>query len=231
MHKAFLTLALVALLALPVLAQRGQRAGGMFGLMDGTALLGNKSVQDELKLSDDQKKDIKAATDARLKAFRAAMEDMDREAMQKAGQEFTKSMTRVREKLTSAQAKRLFQIEVQVATKNNSTRVFQYPEVQKALKFTEKQQKLVKSTISDFEKDVKKLMEESKGDGQKMFANMKKIRERGKEAYTTITRSLDDTQQKALKDLGGEKFELKMQVPLGGGRPGRGQKDKKKDDL
>ena len=54
MRKCVLTLALVGLLALPVYAQFG------FGGRGGTGmLLTNKSVQEELKLTDAQKSDVK----------------------------------------------------------------------------------------------------------------------------------------------------------------------------
>ena len=54
MRKVFLTMALVGLLVIPVLAQfRGGFGGGQ---LTGDALLMNKSVQEELKLTDDQKK-------------------------------------------------------------------------------------------------------------------------------------------------------------------------------
>jgi hypothetical protein len=227
MRKALLTLALVALLALPVL---GQRPGGFMrgGGMDATQLLGNKSVQDELKLSDDQKKDLKAATDARGKAMRKAFEDMDREAFPKISEDFTKAVKKVKDKLTSEQAKRLQEIEIQVAARNNSVRIFQNPDVQKLLKLTDKQKSLVKSTLSDLEKDIKEFAEENKGNFRKIG---EKMREMGKEAFTSITKTFDDDQKKAFKDAQGKAFELKMEGF--GGRPGggKGKRDKKKDDF
>src|SRR5262249_12851104 len=59
--KMLLTLAVVALVSSPALAQRPQRpqpgAGGP-GQLSGAALLANKSVQEELKLTEDQTKKI-----------------------------------------------------------------------------------------------------------------------------------------------------------------------------
>jgi hypothetical protein len=202
----------------------------MGGGMDATGLLANKSVQDELKLSDDQKKDIKAANDARGKAMRKAFEDQDREAFAKINEDFTKAMKKVKDALTSAQAKRLFQIEVQVATKGNNPRIFQNPEVVKALKLTDAQQKKVKTAITEMEKDVKELFEDAKGDQKKMFQAFGKMRELSKEAYTTVAKALDDDQKKTLKSLEGEKFELKME----GGffkKGKKGGKKEKKDDF
>jgi len=235
MRKAFLTLALVALVALPVLAQRGGR-GFMGGGGDVSAqLLANKGVQEELKLTDSQKKDVKAATDARQKAFEKAREDKDFEAFGKINEDFTKAMKKVKDKLTSTQSKRLMQLEVQVAAKNKSVRIFQNPDVQKALKLTDKQKKKLKSTLSDLEKDTKELMEDAKGDFKKMRQAFGKMREMGQEAYTTVTKTLTEEQQKTWKTLGGEKFEGKgvpFESPFGkfGKGKDKGGKRKKKND-
>jgi len=237
MRKAILTLTLVGMLALPVLAQRF--GGGFMGGATGDALLANKSVQDELKLSDAQKKDIKTASDARQEAFRKAREDKDQEGVQKAQQDFTKAMTKVREGLKSDQRKRLVQIEVQLATKNNSVRIFNNPDIQKALNLTEKQKKTLKSTLSDLDKDTKELFEDAKGDFKKLRGMREKMTEMNKEAFTTVTKTLTDEQKKTWKTLGGEKFEGKG-FPFegfGGGfgkEKGKGRKDKgrkKKDDF
>src|SRR5438105_436365 len=86
MRKTFFTLGLVALLVLPVLAQRQRGGFGRF-VIDGTMLLGNEGVQKELKLSDDQRKDLKTANEAFRKAAQQAREDKDQEAGQKAREE------------------------------------------------------------------------------------------------------------------------------------------------
>jgi hypothetical protein len=232
MRKALLTLALVALLAVPVLGQFPGRFMGGRGGMDGTQLLANKSVQEELKLSDDQKKDIKAANDARGKAMRKAFEDMDREAFPKINEDFTKAVKKVKDKLTSDQSKRLQEIEIQVAVKGKQVRVFANAEVQKILKFTDKQKSTVKSTLSDLEKDVKELMSEAQGDRQKMGAAFKKMAEMNGEAFATVSKSLSDDQKKTLKDAQGKDFTIKMENPFGrGGRGGRGKGKDKKDDF
>jgi hypothetical protein len=231
MRKALLTLALASLLAVPALAQFRFGGMGFGGGADATALLGNQSVQDELKLSDAQKKDIKTATDARNEAFRKAREDMDFEGIRPAQEAFTKAMKKVQEKLTTTQSQRLMQIEVQVATKNNNPRIFQSEAVQKALKFTDKQKKLVKSTFADFEKDMKELFEENKGNFRKIG---EKMSEMNKEAMSTITKTFDADQQKGWKSLGGEKFEGKgfpfEMKGFGKGGFGKGGKGKKKKD-
>src|SRR5262249_39444275 len=226
MRKTLLTLALVALLAMPVAAQFG--FGGF--QLDSTALLANKSVQDELKLSDDQKKAIKDANDAMMKAFEKAREDMDFSGIAEARQTHQKGIKKVLDKLDEKQAKRLMQIEVQLATgKNKNPKIFANAGVQKALKLTTKQKDTVKTTLSDLDKDVKEVADDAKGDFKKMFTKMTELRN---EAYTKIEKSLDDDQKKDLGKLGGEKFEIKLEFPGFGkkDKDKKEEKDKKKED-
>ncbi len=233
MRKVLLTLALVGLLAVPaVLAQRGGFGRGGFGfgrggmVIDASTLLANKSVQAELKLSDDQKKDLKEINKARA-LLRAAREDDDKDAAKEAQASLEKATKKLKESLTSAQSKRLLQIEVQLAVKRNNAKIFENTEVQKALKLTDKQKKLVKTTFSEMEKDLRELREEAKSDPKKFREVFQKQREMSKEAFTTITKSFDDDQKKAWKDLPGEEFEGKG-FPFEMGFPGFGQ-DRGKD--
>jgi hypothetical protein len=238
MRKVFLTLGLMAVLSLPILAQRGGRGfgGGMMGPITSATLLSNKSVQDELKLTDDQKKDIKTAGEVRQKAFRKAQEDMDREGFQTAMQDYGKAMKKVADNLKTNQKERLLQIEVQLAVKNKSPRIFANPDVQKALKLTEKQTKMVKNTLSEADKDAKEVMEDAKGDFSKMREAFQKIQKLNQDSYAAISKSLDADQKKALETFQGTKFTGKGPPfeqgrfgPGGGGR--RGGKDKKTDDF
>jgi hypothetical protein len=96
MRKVLLTLALVGLLAVPVCAQFG------FGFgrgMDATQLILQKSVQEELKLSDDQKKALTEANDAFQKAFREAIQEKDFSGIAKANETRTEAVKKVIEKL------------------------------------------------------------------------------------------------------------------------------------
>ena len=61
--KLVLALGVVVLVATPALAQRGGRGGGGFGALGVAQLAQNKSVQEELKVSEDQGKKIKEALD------------------------------------------------------------------------------------------------------------------------------------------------------------------------
>jgi hypothetical protein len=222
MRKTLLTLALVALLAIPASAQFG------FMPIDATMLLSNKGVQDELKLSDAQKKDLKTANDAFQEAIRKAREDMDFSGLATARQDQVKAIKKVQDKLDEKQAKRLAQIEFQQVTKGKmkNPRIFANTHIQTALKLTSDQKKTVKTTITELDKDFKELDDEAKGDLQKGFANFKKKAELNNEAYEKITKTLDDDQKKDFDKAGGEKFTLKMDF----GGFGKDKKKDKKDD-
>jgi Spy/CpxP family protein refolding chaperone len=246
MRKTLLTMALVALLAVPVLAQRFGGGFGMFGgAQGGDRLLMNKSVQDELKLDDKQKKQLeeisKSAREEGRKAFEA-MKDGDKEkAMEifkKVGEEQTKSLKKFKDGLTSTQTKRFGQIEVQVAKQRNEVNIFKREDIQKALKLTDKQKESVKETLSDLEKDVKEVMEDAKGGGKEKRGELfKKLQTMRKDAFEKVTKAFSEDQNKAWNELSGEKFEYKEDKGRFGGFGGKGKRggkkdgDKKKDDF
>jgi Spy/CpxP family protein refolding chaperone len=224
MRKVLLTAALAGLLVLPVFAQFRP---GMMGRMGGDMLLLNKSVQDELKLTKDQKSQLEKIQKAQRAAFAKAREafkdgdaDTGKEIMEKAGKEATKSIKKVKDTLTTTQAKRFTQIQIQVA----GLEAYAREDVQKALKLTDKQKDDIKDIRDDLGKDIKDLMEDARGDREKFGAAMKKIAKLRADAQAKITKSLTDDQKKAWKDLTGEPFTLKMD--FGGGRRPR---DRKKD--
>src|SRR5437868_2001460 len=112
MRKRMLALVVVALIGMPVAAQfRG------FGPMDGTALLSMKSVQEELKLTKEQMKELADANEELQKAVKTAREDMDFSGIAKAQQEHSKAVKKVLDKLDTKQAKRMTELEFQAATK------------------------------------------------------------------------------------------------------------------
>jgi hypothetical protein len=222
MRKTLLTLALVALLAMPVAAQFG---GFGMGQADSAMLLSQKSVQDELKLTDEQKKAVAAANEDLTKALQKAREDMDFSGIRTAMEDQRKALKKVVDKLDEKQAKRLMQIEVQLATgKQKNPQIFANAGVQKALKLTTKQKDTTKETLSNLEKDVKEVLDDAQGDRQKFREAARKIGELRTESYTKIEKTLDDDQKKDFGKLGGEKFEMKWEFP------GFGKKDKKEKE-
>jgi len=228
MRKVLLTVALAALVYLPVMAQPGPGLFGRGGDLS-AMLLANKDVQKEIKLTDDQKKDIEKAGKERQEAFAKAREDMDREGFQKAMETYTKAITKVKKDLKPEQQKRLLGIEVQVAEKNKTVAIFKNAEVVKALSLTEKQQDAVKELMSEYEKDAKEIFEEVKGDRTKFKGAFEKIQKMGGETFTKVTKSLTEKQQEAWKELKGEKFDVNLfgTFPKGKGK----DRPKKSDDL
>jgi hypothetical protein len=237
MRKTLLTLTLVTLLALPVLAQRQPRGGFGGGMQGGDMLLMNKSVQEELKFTDAQKKiaaDVAKATTELREKMMEAFKDKDKEKATelrtKITDETAKGAKKIKESLNSVQAKRFEQIEVQVATKSTDPKIFNRDFVKAALKLTDKQKETVKEEVSNFEKDAKEVMDDIKGDFRKMRDAMTKVGGMRKEAYEKITKSLSEDQVKTYKTLGGDAFELKMERGGFGKDKGKGKRgDKKKD--
>lgn len=218
--KACGTLALAALLVSPALAQR-QRPGGGGGL-----LLANKSVQDELKLTKDQKEKVNEVSKKAQEKIAAALKDVPRDqrrekmaaVMKEVNEENKKALAGV---LKDDQQKRYKQIQTQV----RGIRAFGDPEIQKALNLTDEQ----KTSIKEISEGIqKKIAEETKDlEGRERFTKGREIRQKlTKEAMGQVASKLTPEQKKTWKDLTGEKFEIKFERPTrpgGGGRtpPGR----------
>lgn len=216
-----LTAGLAVVLALPVLAQQpgGGRGGrGGFGGMGGDPkmLLLNKSVQDELKLTDDQKADLAKVQDKIREAGKAARDSGDREKGREAREAAIKDIEKWQTALKPEQSKRLKQIQLQVSGLN----AFTEPDVQKELKLTDKQTAEIKDINENLTKDMRDLRNSGGGDFAKM---MEKGRELRKEALDKVTGLLTDDQKKTWTEMVGEKFEMKFDGPPGGGKGKRGR--------
>src|SRR5262249_36730829 len=152
-----LALALSAVIAIPALAQP-PRGGGFGG---GGSLLTNKSVQEELKVTEEQNTKIKEFTD-KLRA-EAPMRDpnADREEQAKKFQEYRKVSGEktdkfVKETLTEEQQKRYKQIQIQQAGLLPGFRGMGGPseDTLKALKVTDEQKTTFKEIGEQLGKDI-----------------------------------------------------------------------------
>jgi hypothetical protein len=221
-RKLLLALALLGLLVLPVYAQFG--FGGGTGL-----LLFHKSVQNELKLTDAQKADLKKVSDkmnADMAKGREAFMEGDfktgQEIFKKARETAAKGITKYKEKLTPAQAKRLGQIELQVDARATGLKIFQQERVTKALKLTDKQKDALTGAIKDADADIKGITDDiPKGDFRAMFAAQKKIATIHQKAVAKFQKDLTEQQKSAWKELTGAPFELKLDFP----KKGKGKRD------
>jgi len=224
--------ALVLALAMPAFAQRqgrGGRGGGMMGQQAGPMLIFNKSVQDELKLTDDQKASLTKLQGKQREAMTKAREDAGgdfakmREAMQAFQQEMGKEVHTI---LKPEQQKRFKQIQVQVG----GARALQNAELSKDLNLSEKQKEEIKGILDDAQKDVREIFQDAQGDRERMQAAMQKVQKINQDANAKALKVLNSDQQTKYKELAGDKFDYKPdQFGPGGGR-GRGRgKNKNKD--
>jgi Spy/CpxP family protein refolding chaperone len=212
-HRMVPALAAFGLLAAPVLAQRPGGGGfGFGGPPGGPTLLLNKSVQDELKLSDELKRKLTKINEKRGEEMRKVFQDSqgDREKMQEGMKKLTdetnKAIAEVEKGLTADQTKRFKQIEVQMA----GIRAFSLPEVQKALSLTDKQKTDAKAAIDAVQKDTREMMQGVDfTDREKMQETRKKIEAMTKEAFDKLTGTLSADQKKTWAELTGAKFEFK----------------------
>jgi len=206
--RTLLGLALVALIAGPAAAQ----GRGGFGRGGNPAqLLGNASVQQELKLDDKQLEKAKElAEKAREKQTQA------RESLQGLeGEELTKKRTEVQreigtwankemgEFLKPEQVARLKQISLQ----QRGAMAFSYPEVAQKLNLTDAQ----KTEIREIAQAAREKMPSREDFQSDREAAMKKSQEVNKETLAQVVTKLNDEQKKTWNDLLGSPFEVKYE--------------------
>jgi hypothetical protein len=211
----FMGLCLMIGVATPLLAQPGR--GGFGGGISVAMLAEQKSVQEEVKLTDDQVAKVKKVTEDVRKKYdddlKAARKDKDREKSaalnKKISEETNKGLTDV---LKPDQLKRIKQIELQLG----GLRALSRDEVAKELKLTDKQQEDLKGRGEDLAKDSKDLFKEKGG--------FEKIRTMSMESAAKFVSTLSDDQKKIYKEMTGKKFEGKIEPPMFG-RPNKGDKE------
>lgn len=233
-----------AAVAQPPGGGRGGFGGGMFGggLNVYTLVATNKALQDEVKVTDEQKTKLEAALkpiqEEQDKAFprpmaggggqreRPTEEQMKERAekMAKFNDERKKAVAGV---LSADQTKRLSQIGYQamgVAAFNNK-------DVQAGLKLDDGQKEKIKGIADEYTKDSRELMQGAfqRGGGgggdreemQKRMAEMNKKREAlTKDATDKIEGVLTAEQKTAWKGMVGEKFDTSKLMQMPGGRRG-----------
>ena len=212
-----LALALSAVIALPALAQP-PRGGGMGG-RGGAMLLTTQSVQEELKLTEEQTTKIKEFGDKARADMPKFDPNGDREEFQKAikammekGDKFAK------ETLTADQSKRLKQITLQ---QGGILGAVQNEETAKALKITDDQKTSLKEMGEAMMKDMQELRS---GGGRPTPETTKKIAALRKEVSDKAVGTLTDEQKTMWKEMTGKAFEIKQEARPGGDRPNPGKK-------
>jgi hypothetical protein len=217
----FLALFLAIGLVVPLFAQQPGRGFG--GGITTAMLCGQKSVQEEVKLTEDQIAKVKKATDEidakykddRAKAFKDKDKDKQAEIRTKVTAETTKALADI---LKPEQAKRIKEIEIQLGGLD----VLGREEIAKDLKLTDKQKEDLKGRRDDLNKDRGDIFKDAGRDPAKFAEASAKVRTLSTEAAAKFVSTLTDEQKAAYKDMTGKKFEGKLEFM----RPGRPQGDK-----
>jgi Spy/CpxP family protein refolding chaperone len=201
---------MVALLAAPAMAQGQGRGFGMMG--GGAGLLANKSVQQEIKASDEQVSKLNAlAEELRGKQREAfqGFQDLSQEERREKMQAFQRTMQAeidkgLKDVLKPEQTKRFNQISTQTAGVN----AFATPRVADALKLTDDQKGKIRDIAQETQGQMRELFQEIQNDRE---AGMKKMAELRKSSTEKAIAVLTADQRTTWKDLTGEPFEVKFE--------------------
>ena len=190
-----------------------QRPGGGPGFGGGTlSLLGQESVQKELKLSDEQIKKVKELAE-KQGGGRPDFQGLSREEITKKMAERRKAQDEAVAKILDAkQLKRTKQLTLQ----RQGTRALSDPEVAAALKLSDDQKEKLK--------DIQTKAREAAGGsprGDRSEEAQKKRAEARKATEEKIMGVLTADQKTKLKELQGEPFKFEPRTGGGRGRPNR----------
>lgn len=209
-----LALGLMLALSTPAMAQRG---GGMMG--GGAMLLGNPSVQQELKMTEEQ---VSKAT-AMLEEVRGKYMDQirelaqqgpeGREKMQALGREMTADIKKAaKEMMKPEQLKRFGEIELQQA----GAAALESAEVVEKLKISDDQKGKIQELVMASNQEMRSIMQSAFQGGDRQEA-MKKVAELRTSTTKKALEVLTADQQKSFTEMLGSPFEIKFQ-PRGGGQ-------------
>ncbi len=214
-----LTAGLMVLAASPAFAQQPRQPGGRMQQPPSIEmLLRNDKVQEELKLTDDEKAAVKKAEDAVSAKYK---DDLDKA---RADRDFPK-MTELRKTMSAdlekalanvlkpEQIKRAKQIQVQAA----GLAAFSMDDVQTALKLSDKQMDDVKQEEKDLQSDTRDVFQAAQGDQTKMADARKKIQTMRADSIDKIVEGMSADQKKTWTDLTGEKSDVALNFGGGGG--------------
>lgn len=216
--------------------------GGGFGINVYTAVLTNKDLQAELKVTDEQKEKFKGIAEKTAEnskkgfgLFKEAGKDEDKQKEARA--ELTKinaeNRKLIEEALTTEQKKRLGQIDIQA----RGLRAYTDEKIAKELGINETQASKIKGIWDEYQKDTQGLGFGGGGfgknvDKEKAAENAKKREKLTKAATADIEETLTADQKTKWKEMTGEPFDTAKlrQGGFGGGNFGKGgNKNKTKD--
>jgi Spy/CpxP family protein refolding chaperone len=234
----WIMVALFAVSAVVVVeAQQPRPGGGAFGGVNVyTSVLSNKDLQEDLKITDEQKDKFKAINEKVSEAGKKNREifkdaGMDKDKLKEAFTEFGKLQEKsnaeakksVEEVLTTDQKKRIAQIEIQA----KGLRAFSDEKIAKELGITDGQSSKIKGIMEEYAKDTKDLGFGGGRDKEKAAENAKKREKLSKAAFADIEEALTPDQKTKWKEMTGTPFDTaKLRQGFGGGRPGGKEKTK-----
>jgi hypothetical protein len=171
-------------------------------------LVQQKGVQQELKMTDAQVKQVKEVPQKLRDLFQAEGQKLKRDPeWTKKRQELMKERVMAELHKALAGILRPEQMERlrQISRQENGPLAFSDPEVDKALKLTEAQKAKIKALNEGYLTQMFKILDISEG-GLKTDTSLSQVR---KEGVSKITALLTDEQKKAYQGLVGEPFEVK----------------------
>ncbi|MHB1555965.1 MAG: hypothetical protein ACYC61_00660 [Isosphaeraceae bacterium] len=206
MIRTLMGLGLVAIIAGPAAAQG---RGGFFGRGGMHQLLGNESVQKELKLDDQQVEKARELSDKmneKAREARQSAQDLEGEERMKKMQEVnaeitTETVKAAGEFLKPEQLTRLKQISYQ----QRGAQAFNDPEVAKKLNLTEDQKSAIHEIEGEAREQMMALRDEFQNDRE---GAMKKMGEIRKQTLAKIEGKLNDEQKKTWAGLIGSHFDV-----------------------
>ncbi len=210
MIRGLVGLGLVAMLAGPVFAQ----GRGGFGRGGGSlaGLLGNASVQKELKLDDEQTGKAKEVSEKitgeireKMQGFQDLSPEERRDKRQAIDKEFNEATLKaVGAFLKPEQIARLKQVSYQARGAN----AFADHEVAAKLNLTDSQKSEIQTINQESMSQMREIFQSFQDDRE---GAMKKMAELRKETLEKVAAKLNDEQQKSWKELIGAPFEVKYE--------------------
>jgi len=207
-----LALGMAAVIAAPAHAQGPRGRGGFFGGMfggGGYQLLGNKSVQKELKLEDAQAEKLtKTLADINAKAFEK-LQDIPQDERREKGAEVFRAANEEAKATAKSELKadQLTRLE-QIIRQQQGLQAFAAPETAEKLQLTADQ----KSKVRELNQEIgEKAQELRSGSQEDRIEGMRKLQTLRKEALEKAVSSLSDDQKKTWKELTGEPFEVQFE--------------------
>lgn len=210
--RSILGVSLAVILAGPALAQGSGGRGGFGGGLG--MLLGNASVQKELKLEASQIEKAKELTDKigeKMTAAREQLQGADQEERRTKLMELNREnnemvLKTAGEFLKPEQITRLKQISLH----QRGAMAFEDEEVAKKLALTDAQKSEIKSIVDDSRTEMRSIFQDNQDDPE---ARRKKMTELRAQTLAKAAAKLNDEQQKTWKELLGAPFEVKYERP------------------